>query len=472
MNFTADVLSICLEQVVRFYLSSILTLLQSRIIVLVMDLVEGVSLRSLASSIQESANTLQALLDQHNLPQPTFSPGGRSDWVDSQCQPSILAARSKLIDTSQTLLNFVLGPSDILAAYAGPRVTEIEVLRTMDTLNVAAVVPLDTGSSVCEVARKVGVKNMPAFEKQLRFAYLMGLFRQGDGGMIYHTALSAELPNSRAWVGLRLSKLFNQGCYDIATALCTEVLNGTPVMPCALADPKRKGRSCYEQLEDDVEGKGMEVFSQGMVDLFSLHSGGSSLPFLRGFDWESLSEGAVVVDIGGGNGHIEAEIAPFLPKVLFEIQDQPSNQEAAQRLTLAHGLDERVHFQAHDFFSLQPERPKYGQPAVYLLIRVLQDWRDADCVSILRPLIPAMEKFGTKLWIMNRVLPDDVDTMPIHKEKMLRSLDLLVFTLSGGGERSVLEFERLFALVDSRLKIQKSVRPLNSLFSFIEAVLV
>lgn len=110
------------------------------------------------------------------------------------------------------------------------------------------------------------MKNMPAFEKQLRFAYLMGLFRQGDGGMIYHTALNAELPNNSARVGLRLSKLFNQGCVP---ALCTETPNGTLVMPCALADQKREGRSCYEQLEGDTGGKGMKGFSRGMVDLFS-----------------------------------------------------------------------------------------------------------------------------------------------------------------------------------------------------------
>ncbi|KAK5629437.1 hypothetical protein RRF57_005152 [Xylaria bambusicola] len=428
------------------------------------------TLTTLADSIKESASTLQSLLTQHQLPQPDFSPTGRKDWSDAQFVPAILTARSHLIDNAQTLLNLALGPTDILAAYAGSRMTEIEVLRTFNSLAVAEAVPIYGQISVPDLARKLGVKQVSAFEKQLRFAYLMGMFRQTDDGEVAHTALSAAIPESSAWIGLRLGKIFNQGAYEIADALRLGPGEGKTNIPCAIVDPKGLARTAYLQLEDEPDGKGMDRFSTAMKDLFNHHAGGSLLPFVHGFDWDSLGREATVVDIGGGNGHIEAGIADQVPGVNFVVQDRQSNEEPARQLIEANGLTGRVQFQAHDFFHPQPNLPDGRTPNAYLLIRVLQDWEDPDGVRIIKPLVPAMEKFGTKLWIMNRILPD-VGELPNHSERLLRTLDLLVFTLSGGGERTAKDLDRMLKQADERLRITKITRPLNSLFSFIEIVL-
>ncbi|RYP65537.1 hypothetical protein DL769_006283 [Monosporascus sp. CRB-8-3] len=432
---------------------------------------ETPTLTTLADSIKESASTLQRLLTQNQLQQPSFSPTGRKDWSDVQFNPAILAARSNLIDAAQTLVDLALGPTDILAGYVGPRLSEIEVVRTLNSLGVAQAVPLDGEISIPDLASKVGVRHVAAFEKQLRFAFLMGMFRRTGSGGVAHTALSAAMPASSPWIGLRLGRLFNQGVYEIPTALRAGPGRGKESIPCALADPEGLGRACFQQLEDEPDGKGMERYSAGMIGLFNHHAGNSYLPFVYGFNWDSLGPGDTVVDVGGGNGHIEGQIVPLVPGVNFVIQDQPSNKEAAEQLIEGKGLAARVQFQSHNFFSPQPELPGGRTPKVYMLLRVLQDWEDADCVRILKPLIPAMENFGTKLWIMNRILPDELDTMPIHSEKMLRNLDLLVFTLSGGGERSASHMERMLRMADERLRIKKSSRPLNSLFSFLEVSL-
>lgn len=177
------------------------------------------------------------------------------------------------------------------------------------------------------------------------------------------------------------------------------------------------------------------------------------------------------MDVGAGNGHIEGQIVPLIPGINFIIQDQPSNREGAEKIIEDKELVACVQYQPHDFFSPQPELPGGRVPKVYMLFRVLQDWEDADAVRILKPLVPAMEKFGTKLWIMNRTLPDELDTMPRHTERLLRNLDLVVFTLSGGGERSASRMERMLRRADERLTIRKSSSPLNSLFSFVEVSL-
>ncbi|KAE8133792.1 O-methyltransferase-domain-containing protein [Aspergillus pseudotamarii] len=427
------------------------------------------TLTTLADVVKESAGALQRLLEESQLPQPSFSPGGRQDWSDAQSIPAILAVRSNLIDAAQTLLNLALGPTDILAGYAGPCLSEIEVLRVLDSLGVADVVPLDGEISIPDLASKVGVRNVHAFEKQLRFAFLMGMFRRTPSGGVAHTALSAAMPASSPYISLRLGRTFCQGGHEIATALRNGA--GKKGIPCALADPKGLGRPAFVQLEDEPDGKGMERYSTGMIGLYNHHAGHSYLPFIHGFDWDWLGPEDTVVDVGGGNGHIEGQIVPLIPGGNFIIQDQPSNREGAEKIIQENGLAARVQYQPHDFFSPQPELPGGRVPKVYTLFRVLQDWEDADAVRILKHLVPAMERFDTKLWIMNRILPDELNTMPRHSERMLRNLDLLVFTLSGGGERNASHMHRMLKMADERLTIKRSSRPLNSLFSFLEVSL-
>ena len=430
----------------------------------------------LANTIKESAGTLQRLLEESNLPQPSLSPTGRQDWVDAQTVPGILAARSTLIDAAQTLASLALGPTDVLGAYVGSYMSEIEVLRTLTELGVAEAVPLDGEISVEDLADKVGVRNVHAFDKQLRIAFLMNMFRRMESGAVAHTALSAAVPASSPYISLRLGRIFCQGGHEMAAAL----RNGTDGpersgFPCALADPQGKNRPAFVQLSDEPDGKGMERYSTGMIGLYNHHSGNSYLPFVQGFDWTSLGSGATVVDVGGGNCHIEGEIVPLINDLVqgiyFIVQDQPSNQKGAEKIIAEKGLGAQVQYQPHDFFAAQPELPDGRTPAVYTLFRVLQDWDDDDAVRILKPLVPAMEKLGIKLWIMNRILPDELDTMPRHSERLLRNLDLLVWTLSGGGERSASHLDRVLRAADERLVVKKSSRPLNSVFSFVEVAL-
>jgi hypothetical protein len=297
----------------------------------------------------------------------------------------------------------------------------------------------------------------------------MGMFRRTPSGGVAHTALSAAIPENSPYISLRLGRIFCQGGYEMPAALRNGA--GKDGIPCALADPKGLNRPAFIQLEDEPDGKGMERYSTGMIGLYNHHAGNSYLPFVHGFDWDQLNENDTVVDVGGGNGHVEGQIVPLIPGVRFVIQDRLSNKEGAEKIIEEKRLAPRVEYQPHDFFSPQPELPGGRVPKVYTLFRVLQDWGDDDAVRILKPLVPAMEKFGTKIWIMNRILPDELETMPRHSERLLRNLDLVVFTLSGGGERSASHLTRILKRADERLAIKKSCMPLNSLFSFIEVVL-
>ncbi|KAI1370510.1 O-methyltransferase-domain-containing protein [Hypoxylon crocopeplum] len=427
------------------------------------------SLIAQATIILEAATSLQRQLEQDGLKQPSFEADGRKDWQDAVEHPEILKARSALIDASNMMLNLALGPLDTLSSLVGPAVSKVDVLRTLDALGVPEAVPLKGSISISDLATKVGA-HPKLLQQQLKFAYLMGIFWEPQEGFVAHTSISAAMPALSPWTQTRLNYLFNSGAWKVPEAL--RVWQDSPPpehvqVPVSLADPQH--RDFWRALqEDDPDGRGMEKFSSAMRALLIGHSGNSASLFLKGFDWTSMNNG-LVVDVGGGNGHIEVNILNGIPSgIQFLIQDLAANESPAVETIQLHGVKERVQFQVHDFFSAQPPELR---PKAYLLSRILHDWQDEDCLKILRNLIPAMAEHGTKLFVMERVVPDHIGDVPNHVEQLIRTQDLLMFTLFGGGERSLREWKTLFSRADARLRIAAIRYSLLSPFSCMEVVL-
>lgn len=237
-----------------------------------------------------------------------------------------------------------------------------------------------------------------------------------------------------------------------------------------VAPTDRKSRDFWEVLEqDDPEGRGMEKFSSAMKALLAAHTGNSFAPSVRGFDWEALGEG-LVVDVGGGNGHVEVGILDDVPPgIKFLVQYLAANEGLANKMIESHDAAEIIQLQVHDFFGPQPQRL---EPKAYILSRILHDWQDEDCVKILQGLFPAMAEHGTRLFVCEWVLPDRIGDIPNHIEQLMRTQDLLMFTLFGGGERSLRDWEALFKNVDKRLTIGAVRKPPLSPFSNMEVRLV
>ncbi|KAI1400583.1 O-methyltransferase-domain-containing protein [Hypoxylon fuscum] len=424
------------------------------------------TLISQATAILGAATSLQKQLEQHGLQQPSFEANGRKDWQDASEHPEILKARSALIDASNLMLNLALGPVDTLCSLTGPAVSKIEALRTLDTLRVPEAVPHEGSISVEDLGAKLSV-NSRLLRQQLRFAYLLGIFYEPRDGFVAHTSISAAMTSVSPWTQMRLSYLFNSGSWKIPDALRTwqdPAPPGHVQVPVSLADQQHQ--DFWKILQRD--NKGMEKFSSAMKALLASHLGNSAALFVKGFNWEALG-GGQVIDIGGGSGHIEVNILKEIPSgVNFLIQDLATNEIPANETIKLHGAEDRIQFQAHDFFSPQPSEL---QPKAYLLSRVLHDWQDTDCVRIVRNLIPAMTKYGTKLFVMERVLPDHIGDIPNHMEQLIRTQDLLMFTLFGGSERSQAEWSRLFKKADARFKIAATCHSLLSPFSFMEVVI-
>lgn len=91
------------------------------------------------------------------------------------------------------------------------------------------------------------------------------------------------------------------------------------------------------------------------------------------YSFESLPDGATVVDVGGGRGQVSLRIAEKIPHLQFVIQDEKTVLEAGQAEGISHNVQERVTFMPHDFYQPQPVKGA----DVYLLRQILHDHPDS-----------------------------------------------------------------------------------------------
>jgi hypothetical protein len=136
-----------------------------------------------------------------------------------------------------------------------------------------------------------------------------------------------------------------------------------------------------------------------------------------------------IVDVGGGHGALLAAILEANPHTRGVLQDLPSVVAGASALR-REGLAERCELVAGDFFDGVPD----GGDA-YVLKGIIHDWNDEAAVEILRSCRRAIRPDGTLILL---------DTVLTGSDDPRRALmDLLMMVLTGGRERTELEFRSL-----------------------------
>jgi len=135
---------------------------------------------------------------------------------------------------------------------------------------------------------------------------------------------------------------------------------------------------------------------------------------------------ATVADVGGGRGHLLRAVldaAPGTSGVLFDLP------EVVDILGAGHP---RMTATAGDFFV-------DALPAAdaYVLMEVLHDWSDEECVAILGAIRRAASDDATLL-VVESVLPEQL------LDPRSRTLDVVMLAVTGGRERTANELSALF----------------------------
>jgi len=125
---------------------------------------------------------------------------------------------------------------------------------------------------------------------------------------------------------------------------------------------------------------------------------------LNGYDWKSLKQDSLVVDVGGGVGSSVLELKVAFPHLRFVVQDRPKVIDDAAKFwgnedpeALKSGT---VKLQAHDFFEPQPIK----DATVFFLRFIMHDWADKYAKPILKQLRGSAQP-STKLILCDFLVP-------------------------------------------------------------------
>jgi hypothetical protein len=138
-----------------------------------------------------------------------------------------------------------------------------------------------------------------------------------------------------------------------------------------------------------------------------------------GFD--STSNPALLVDVGGGLGHDLQELREKHDNLPGDLILQDREEVIA---TLTPGTNFKA--TAHDFFTPQPVL----HARAYYLHSVLHDWGDEDCIKILHNLKPALKKGYSKVLINEIVVSEE------NASLAATSMDQLMLVLGAMKERT------------------------------------
>ncbi|WP_224247192.1 acetylserotonin O-methyltransferase [Hyalangium gracile] len=281
---------------------------------------------------------------------------------------------------------------------------------------------------VDDLARTTGTHADSLF-RVLRALEAMGIVAQEGEGIFRITPLAhglrSNVPGSmRAWARYFGSPWHWESLGEVLGS----VKNGKSI------PENEHGAGIFDFFSKNPEhGK---LFDEAMTSI----SNGSNPLLLAAYDFAGIRS---VVDVGGGQGRLLAEILRAHPALQGTLFEQPEVLERAREPGILAEFERagRCQLVGGSFFDAVPA----GQD-LYLFKEILHNWRDDDVKRILEVTRKAAGGPGKKLLLMEMI----VDPAP---ERALagKLVDLLMLSMLGGRERTPKEFGELFAATGFQL---------------------
>ncbi|KAE8404382.1 S-adenosyl-L-methionine-dependent methyltransferase [Aspergillus pseudonomiae] len=414
------------------------------------DLVE------LARTVSDSAAQMSQFLQEKKYGDLSFTGQGEGLPPMAPENAPFHKSRIALMEAASTLLQLCMCPRQSVISLCSEFHTSSAV-RIAYNYRFAHAVPINGTATYAEIAEKVGL-DRTLVERAI--GALMGrrIFCQPSPGVVAHTRLShmmATDENFNSFVGI---------CFDNALVWSAHITDALLKWGCS-EEPTETGFNiaCGTELnfwEHMRADKGLqERFSKGRAYLsanFSKVAGSAGE-----FDWGGIGE-AVVVEIGGFQGHLSVGLAKKHPTLRFIIQDTQEACEHAQE-SLPTELSQRIQFEHHDLF--QPQSIRHGK-VVYLLRSILHDWSDKYAAHILRAICLAM-KPDDRLIMCEKILPE-IGTVGTFSGRFPRAADMQMWATFNGKERTLAQFQELFEQANLPLQVLNIHSPIGIGLSTLE----
>ena len=234
------------------------------------------------------------------------------------------------------------------------------MLRVVADLEVADKLPLDGSITLQELAKACSVHPEPLL-RILRALACFQIFQLSADGTVAHSPrsrfLRMDTPNSlhysaRFWTGL--------GSWNAWGRLDVAMTGGTP-------HEAAWGMSRFDYLRQHP-GEA-RVFDAMMANFPDNRHAAIAATY-------DFSTAGLIADIGGGNGAALRHILAQYPTPRGLVFDR---EDVISAITLDDLMQGRITAEGGSFFDHVPSGAD-----VYMMIRVLHDWGDEDCVRILR----------------------------------------------------------------------------------------
>lgn len=420
--------------------------------------------RQLAQEITHATQTLAEYFDANDLPEPSLDADEPSHPIP-EGDEKLSTARNALIEATKALHALAVGPAETTKLFYFTELYLVGAMQVLCRFNVPQHVPLQGDISFGDLSARTGLC-ASLLARFVRMAAANYYFCEPRAGFVAHTAFSKVLATDekmRACVWFRHAEM---------VPTVTRLVEAVEKFP-GSAEPQETafglafGDTFFGYKQKNPEH--MAKFGQ-FVDAFASGNAVDSAECVaRAYAWEELPRGSLVVDVGGGAGHVSAAIARHHSHLCFQIQDFDDLAGESNALMQREGVSDRARFRPHNFFEPQPEAARGA--AVYFLRNILHDFSDQYCRRILKQIVGAMSP-DSRLVICDIVLPPP-NTIPKTQEARVRALDLAMLSFFNAKERSHEDWVELLASVDSRLQITAVVgRPRMGRDSLIEARLV
>jgi len=268
-----------------------------------------------------------------------------------------------------------------------------------------------------------------------------GIFRESAGRVFSNTRLSEALNSLPGSMKFMIQHQLSDNNWEIIGKLNYSVTTGEN------AARKILGTDIFDHLSKHPDKN--ELYNKAMTNTSDL----SGAAILSAYSFTNLKK---IVDIGGGEGHLLANILKEYPKsegILFDFDHVVAS--AAETFDRS-GTASRAQITGGNFFETVPS----GCDA-YIMKNILHAFDDPTCVQLLMNIRKNMAP-GARLLIIEAVIGEN------NKPEFGKLFDLqMLLGTEGGKERTRKEFQYIIEEAGFRLK---RVIPTVSPFSIVEAM--